>query len=104
VPFSNYELVECDIVRYSCKISYDIVLAHLLLGEATKFGNNTFESVLKALLEIETRILVIIDIYNDPDVHYGLLLKRVLEKWTIRKAISIDRYIAITLTSASDSD
>jgi hypothetical protein len=47
----NYNLTEIDLCKNNVSKEYDLVLAHLLLGEATKF-NNTFEDLLEKLLKM----------------------------------------------------
>ena len=59
--------VEMDISKCGFEDSYDLVVAHLLLGEATKFGN-TFHSVFEKLMKINGRYFIIIDYLEDPSV------------------------------------
>lgn len=47
--------------------SYDLVAAHLLLGEAAKFGHS-MDELLEGLLSVQCRYLVIIDYLEDPRV------------------------------------
>lgn len=62
--------VEIDISKCGFENSYDLVVAHLLLGEATKFGN-TFHSVFEKLMKINSRYFIIIDYLEDPSVDEG---------------------------------
>ena len=71
-----------DIVKNHVVKEYDLVLAHLLLGEAEKFGNN-FEVLLEKLLEIKTKYLIIIDIKEDPSVDYSYLEREINQKYKI---------------------
>lgn len=89
----NYVLKEIDIQDYKQTEKFDIVLSHLLLGEATKFANNSFESVLEALLNINTKYLIIIDIENDPDIDFELVLNEVSKVGEIKKRVKVDKYI-----------
>lgn len=82
VKSNNYNLIEKDIVNDSINDNYDLVLAHLLLGEAQKFGNS-FESLLSKLLEIKTKYLIIIDIKEDPAIDYCYLENMLNEKYKI---------------------
>ena len=59
--------VERDICSDSIDKEYDLVVAHLLLGEAAKFGN-TFEDLLEKVAAIRYRYLIIIDYLEDPAV------------------------------------
>lgn len=93
----NYELVEVDITNFESKHKFDIVLAHLLLGEATKFGNNTFEGVLDALLNIKTDFFVVADIKDDPDVDFDLFLKCAQQQGTITKTSSVGKYVGYVI-------
>lgn len=93
VQAGNYVLKEIDIQSVNSKEGFDIVLAHLLLGEATKFAGNTFEGVLKALLKIKTKYLIIIDIANDPDVNFDLVFDELSKIGDIKKKVKVAKYI-----------
>ena len=60
-------VVERDICNTPVPAHYDLVVAHLLLGEASKFGN-TFQNLLQNLLSIQSRYYIIIDYLEDPAV------------------------------------
>ena len=59
--------VEKDICSDTINKAYDVVVAHLLLGEATKFGH-AFEELLSRLFAIQCKYLIIIDYLEDPTV------------------------------------
>jgi|SRR3989339_1685604 len=80
----NYELIESDIKDLNPNTQYDIVLAHLLLGEAEKFGGNRFEEILNKLFDIKTRYLVLVNLFRD-NVNYNLLLTKIADKGSIIK-------------------
>lgn len=65
-------ILEKDICSESFRKEYDLVTAHLLLGEAARFGN-TFEDLLRRLLEIRAKYLIIIDYLEDPRVDKALI-------------------------------
>ena len=60
-------VVEQDICETPVTAHYDLVVAHLLLGEASKFGN-TFQDLLQNLLSIQSQYYIIIDYLEDPKV------------------------------------
>ncbi len=60
-------VVELDICDSPIPAHYDLVVAHLLLGEASKFGN-AFQALLQNLLSIQSRYYIIIDYLEDPKV------------------------------------
>lgn len=60
-------VVEWDICDTPIPAHYDLVVAHLLLGEASKFGN-AFQDLLQNVLAIESRYYIIIDYLEDPKV------------------------------------
>jgi trans-aconitate methyltransferase len=99
---NNYTLKEIDIKDFKSETTFDIVLAHLLLGEATKFGNR-FNDVLNALFSINTRHLVIVDILEDPDVDYRSILRAIALKGSIEKINYLDKYIGF-LISKEEAD
>jgi len=68
----RYILIENDICKNTIFKKYNLVLAHLLLGEAKKWGK-TFEELLTRLINIETEYLIIFDILEDPGVDYHYL-------------------------------
>ena len=63
----NISLIEKDICCDSVVKEYDIIIAHLLFGEAAKFGN-TFEDLLKKVVTMQYKYLIIIDYLEDPAV------------------------------------
>ncbi len=60
-------VVERDICDTPIPAHYDLVVAHLLLGEASKFGNS-FQDLLQNLFSIQSRYYIIIDYLEDPKV------------------------------------
>ena len=60
-------LIERDICDTAIPAHYDLVVAHLLLGEASKFGNS-FQVLLRNLFSIQSRYYIIIDYLEDPKV------------------------------------
>ena len=60
-------VVELDICDSPIPAHYDLVVAHLLLGEASKFGNS-FSDLLQNLFSIQSRYYIIIDYLEDPKV------------------------------------
>jgi len=99
VKLKDFQLKEIDIQRFQPKQNekFDIVLAHLLLGEATKFANNTFKRILSALVKIKTDYLIIVDCIDDPDVDYRLILKHIAKKGEVQKIIFLDKYIGLLI-------
>jgi len=97
VVAQNFVLKETDIRKFEQTKPFDIVLAHLLLGEATKFGGNSFKQILKTLFEIKTKYLVVIDIENVPDIDYRLLLSKINKETVVGKKVTVDKYIGFTL-------
>ena len=68
----TYNLIETDLCKNNVSKEYDLVLAHLLLGEATKF-NNTFEDLLEKLLKIKSTYYVIYDFKEDNTLDFNYL-------------------------------
>lgn len=64
---ANIQILERDICREAIPENYDLVVAHLLFGEAAMFGNR-FEIMLERLLAVNFRYLIIIDYLEDPCV------------------------------------
>jgi hypothetical protein len=92
VPSTNYLLKEIDIRNLDQKQKFDIVLAHLLLGEAKKFGN-TFDGVLDSLFKVKSDRLVIVDVLEDPDVDYRAILRAIGSKGSLTKTVFLDKYV-----------
>jgi len=99
VSAGNYILREIDIKDFKSEQYFDIILAHLLLGEVTKFGN-TFDDVLNALFSINTEYLVIVDVLEDPDVNYRSILRAIALKGSIKKIRFLDKYIGFLISMA----
>ena len=70
----NISVIEKDICRDIVSVEYDIIIAHLLLGEATKFGN-AFEDLLEKIITMKYRYLILIDYLEDPTVKENDILK-----------------------------
>lgn len=84
VSNNRYTLIEKDICKDKLDKSYNLVLAHLLLGEATKWGN-TVEELTDKLLSIQSNYFVIFDIKEDPTIDYKRLEKRFQQNFIIIK-------------------
>ena len=63
----NISVIEKDICGDTLIKAYDLIIAHLLLGEAAKFGNS-FEALLKKVITMKYKYLIIIDYLEDPAV------------------------------------
>ena len=83
VKEKNYKIIESDIKDIKNRKA-DLVLAHLFLGEAEKFGGNKFEDILNSLFSIKTKYLVIIN-REDDKINYFLLMKKIYELGEILK-------------------
>ena len=64
----NISVIEKDICKDTFIKAYDIIIAHLLLGEAAKFGNS-FEDLLEKVITMKYKYLIIIDYLEDPAVN-----------------------------------
>lgn len=87
----SYNLIEMDICKEQPKKEYDMVLCHLLLGEALKFGNN-IEDMLNGIFKINTKEIYIIDYLEDVDIDFNLV-KNIAEKnnFKIEKEIIVEK-------------
>ena len=63
------EVVEADICKSCFRKKYDLCLAHLSLGEAHNFGNH-FSDMFHQLMDIKSKYFLIVDILEDPAVHF----------------------------------
>lgn len=70
----NVSAIEKDICSDSMDKEYDLIVAHLLLGEAAKFGN-TFEALLNRIITMKYKYLIIIDYLEDPAVKEDAILE-----------------------------
>ncbi|MEW6617508.1 MAG: hypothetical protein AB1333_03790 [Patescibacteria group bacterium] len=87
VSRKNYEIIERDFRDVRFTEGFDITLAHLFLGEATKFGSNTFGGMLRKLFSLKTKYLVIVDLLFDPGVDYNLVFQMIAKKGKLLKVI-----------------
>lgn len=78
----NYNLIELDICKTKIEKNYDLVLAHLLIGEATTF-NNTSEDLIDKLLDIDSKYFLILDYLEDNSINYDYLYNRINENFKI---------------------
>lgn len=70
----KYNLKELDICKDDIDGTYDLVLAHLLLGEASKF-NNDFKDLFHKLMCINSKYFLIYDFKEDPKVDFDYINK-----------------------------
>jgi trans-aconitate methyltransferase len=97
IKSGNFTLKKVDIFNYSPSIKHDLVVSHLLLGEATKFSKEPFEKMVEKIFQIDTDYLIIIDILQDMDVDYRIILEHISKKGDIEKIAFEDKYIGILL-------
>jgi hypothetical protein len=95
VKNQNYEIVKSDIKDFDKSGEYDIVLAHLFLGEAAKYAGNNFEEILDNLFSLKTKYLVIVNVSYDDSISYFLLLKKITQAGKI---------VRLSYVPSSDSD
>lgn len=84
----NISVIEKDICEDTVAKAYDIIIAHLLLGEAAKFGNS-FEDLLEKVITMKYKYLIIIDYLEDPSVNENDIMK-MCEKYdltVVRKSL-----------------
>lgn len=79
------EIIEADICKECFRKKYDLCLAHLTLGEAHNFGNH-FSDLFHQLMDIKAKYFVIVDIFEDPAVHF-----RYMEQYFKEKGFKIIR-------------
>ena len=63
------EIVEADICTACIRRKYDVCLAHLVLGEAHNFGNH-FSDLFHQIMDIKAKYFIVVDIFDDPAVHF----------------------------------
>ena len=90
IKSDKYSLYEMDIVKDTIGKEYDLGLAHLLLGEAIKWGNS-FENLLDKLLKIKSKYLVIVDIKEDKSIDFEYLENKIKSKYNILKKTEIHK-------------
>lgn len=77
----NISVIEKDICKDTFIKAYDIIIAHLLLGEAAKFGNS-FEDLLEKVITMKYKYLIIIDYLEDPAVNENDIME-MCEKYNL---------------------
>ena len=76
---NRLEIIEADICKSCFRKKYDLCLAHLTLGEAHKFGNH-FTDLFHQITDIKAKYFLIIDIFEDPAVHFRYMEQYFNEK------------------------
>jgi hypothetical protein len=99
----NYKLQEVDLYKFKQDQKFDIVLSHLLLGEATKFSKESFDKMTETLFNIKTKFLIVIDILEDQDVNYRTILLNISKKGQIQKVVFEDKYIGFLIRMENNS-
>lgn len=78
-------VIEADICHTTFRKHYEFCLVHLSLGEARHF-DNSFEDLFHNIMQIKASYFLIIDIFEDPCVHFRYLEQYIKEKdFTILK-------------------
>lgn len=77
----NINVIEKDMCGDTDIKAYDLIVAHLLLGEAAKFGNS-FEALLEKTIAMKYKYLIIIDYLEDPAVNESDIVK-MCEKYAL---------------------
>ncbi len=80
---NRIDVIEADICKTCFRRKYDFCLVHLTLGEATNFGNS-FENLFHQIMDIRSKYFLIVDIVEDPSVHF-----RYVEQWLKEKGYKI---------------
>ncbi len=75
----KYSLIEKDICKDSIEDRFDLILCHLLFGEATKFGN-TLENMSGKVFGLDSKYILVIDYLEDPDIDFDLLIQTAKDK------------------------
>lgn len=73
------DVIEADICSSCIRRKYDLCLAHLSLGEAHNFGNH-FSDMFHQVMDIRSKYFVIVDIFEDPCVHFRYMEQYLKEK------------------------
>lgn len=76
---NRLEVIEADICKSCFRKKYDFCLAHLTLGEAHNFGNH-FSDLFHQIMDIKSKYFLIIDIFEDPAVHFRYMEQYFKEK------------------------
>lgn len=73
------EVIETDICTSCIRKKYDFCLAHLVLGEASNFGNS-FENLFHQIMDIRSHYFLLVDVWEDPCVHFRYIEQYLREK------------------------
>ena len=76
---NRLEIIEADICSACIRKKYDLCLIHLTLGEAHHFGNH-FSDLFHQLMDIKAKYFILVDILEDPNVHYRYIHQYLKEK------------------------
>lgn len=76
---NRLEVFETDFCKSCVRKKYDFCLAHMLLGEAHNFGNH-FSDLFHQLMDIKSKYFLIIDVLEDPAVHFRYMEQYFKEK------------------------
>lgn len=68
----RFRLIETDIAKTDFTSEYDLIVAHLLLGEAVKWGNDV-PTLLAKLFAAASRHVMIADFPEDPEIDFDMI-------------------------------
>jgi len=69
---ADFELIEVDIAKADFQKTYDLVVLHLLLGEAVKWGNSV-PALLEKLFPCAKKHIMVADFPEDPEIDFALI-------------------------------
>lgn len=70
----NLKLVETDLVKNELSCDYDLVVCHLLFGEALMWGNS-LENLVNSITRLKAKNVIVCDIVEDPSVDKDIIVK-----------------------------
>lgn len=68
----NMKLVETDLVKNELSCEYDLVLCHLLFGEALMW-ENSLNNLVNSITRLNAKNVIVCDIFEDPSVDRSVI-------------------------------
>ena len=79
IESNRLDVVEMDLCASCIRKKYDLCMVYLTLGEALNF-NNIFEKLFHQIMCINSKYFIIVDIFEDPCVHFRFVEQYLKEK------------------------
>lgn len=87
----NLKLVETDLVKNELSCDYDLVVCHLLFGEALMWGNS-LENLVNSITRLKAKNVIVCDIVEDLSVDKNLIINKFKKSgYNVKTSVTVQK-------------